>query len=76
MTKRKGKGDGAERTRAFAKEEIKKQFGIKVLGKAMLRLCKVCQRKDACLLYPITTRGEDCPYFKEVNNVTNNSNTG
>ncbi|MBA7592335.1 hypothetical protein ES708_34515 [subsurface metagenome] len=75
MTKKKLKVDGAAKSRTRTKEEIKKQFGIKVIGAVMLRLCKVCAFKSTCYLYPITTRGDDCPYFKEETDATNNTDT-
>ncbi|MBA7710946.1 hypothetical protein ES703_119896 [subsurface metagenome] len=41
---------------------IIKTYGILALKRARERLCQGCSRED-CLLLPLTTEGEDCPYF-------------
>ncbi|GAH46864.1 unnamed protein product, partial [marine sediment metagenome] len=43
--------------------EIEEQFGEEAIQKAKERLCSKCTRRF-CSLCPLTTKGEDCPYFK------------
>lgn len=45
------------------KLEIVELFGKGKLGAVIERLCGKCRIRDACRLYPITTKGEDCPYY-------------
>jgi len=57
------------RERIALKEEIRDLDGAKAIKKATKRLCLHCERWSKCFLVPITTKGEDCPYFcrkKEV----------
>lgn len=44
-------------------QEIIEKFGEEAIQEARKRLCSKC-KEDSCFLYPITTKGEDCPYFK------------
>jgi len=41
---------------------ILETFGQDNIKKATERLCAHCYRTP-CLLFPITSKGEDCPYF-------------
>ena len=43
---------------------VRLHFGEVCIQKARLRLCARCT-VAGCLLIPITTEGEDCPYFQE-----------
>lgn len=75
MIKKELKVDGAARTRAATQVAIRKRFGDKKLNAAYRRLCCKCVLAGSCLLIPLTTRGKNCPYFKEVKNATNNTDT-
>lgn len=43
-------------------------YASQKIRSAQRRLCFTCAVTD-CLLIPITTKGEDCPYHKEKINV-------
>lgn len=58
-------GIGAAREREAGKAEGKRLFGEARIGRAILRLCRQCEFSDTCLLFPLTTKGKDCPYFKK-----------
>ncbi len=58
------RGAGAERE--VKKAEVRKLFGMRYIGERVKRLCSVCPYRPTCLLYPVTTKGEDCPYFPET----------
>lgn len=47
-----------QRTQAF----IKRKYTARELAAAKRRLCDNCTMPE-CLLLPLTTRGENCPYF-------------
>lgn len=75
MTKKKVRVDGAVRVRIATQVEVRKRFGDKRINAAYKRLCCKCAFADICLLVPLTTRGKNCPYFKEVKDATNNTDT-
>ncbi len=68
----KGKTLGAKRVMSEAEERGKLQeiilerYGWDYVKEVMGRLCKTCET-NSCLLHPVTTKGEDCPYYKEKN---------
>jgi len=49
--------------RAAMQGKIYERFGEKAILEAQKRLCAKCQ-VSKCFLLPLTTKGEDCPYFK------------
>ncbi len=57
------------------KKEILESFGDDRLKDAVTRLCQFCKRNNHvfnssnwhdvnCHIIPLTTKGEDCPYFE------------
>jgi len=42
---------------------IKEKYGKEKIGEAKERLCSACTLCP-CVLLPITTKGEECPYYK------------
>jgi len=74
MTRKSSSVEGETKGRLATQREIRKRFGDKMLNAAYRRLCSKCASAGECLLIPLTTRGKDCPYFKEVKNATDNSN--
>ena len=54
---------GAIKERQRMQQEIVEQFGEEAIQKAIKRLCSKCAQ-GFCFLCPLTTEGEDCPYFK------------
>lgn len=53
---------GTIREQGIMQKEIRERFGEKAILVARKRLCEKCKALN-CSLLPITTRGEDCPYF-------------
>jgi len=51
------------RDRMTVQREIKERFGEDTIKLAKVRLCHRCKLAP-CFMLPLTTRGEDCPYFK------------
>ena len=51
------------KTRLAMREEIIMKFGIKAVGAATIRLCANCAVSN-CFLLPLTSTGEDCPYYR------------
>jgi len=49
--------------RASMQQKIVERFGVEKIYEASERLCSKCVVKCPDL-FPITTEGEDCPYFK------------
>ena len=54
---------GAIREQYGMQREIEGQFGEEAIRKATERLCSRCSVPH-CFLCPLTTKGEDCPYFE------------
>lgn len=52
-------------------EYIRAHFGMKFITEKLHQLCDRCIN-EPCRLLPITTKGEDCPYFKERPDVPGN----
>jgi len=56
-------------------QEIEERYGEEMLKQAVERLCYHCckttsyapsdWRNVTCHMYPITTKGEDCPYYEK-----------
>ena len=44
---------------------IEEKYGREKIEEAKERLCSACALCP-CVLLPITTKGEDCPYYKGV----------
>ena len=51
--------------RVAVQKDISSKFGIEAILEAKNRLCTNCGWSN-CLLFPITIKGEDCPYFKQA----------
>ena len=55
------------KTPEYNKPEIdltKERYKPAFIAAAYQRLCTRCLN-DPCLMLPLTTKGEDCPYFEE-----------
>lgn len=52
----------AARERENQKKALAEKFGLEAITKAYNRLCVNCKPTFHCLLYPLTSEGEDCPY--------------
>jgi len=63
MGRKIGSDMGVVRERRKMQQEIEKQFGEEAIQKARERSCSRCSELH-CFLYPLTTKGEDCPYFR------------
>lgn len=64
MPRRRDTGLGAIKERQRLQTKITERFGEKAILKARKRLCENCVM-GSCFLFPITTEGKDCPYFKQ-----------
>lgn len=53
----------AKRERQAAINHIINTYGRDRLDNAKVRLCYNCYKGIFCRLLPLTTTGEDCPYF-------------
>lgn len=51
--------------RVAAQERLRVKYGEAKILEAEKRLCDNCSRQYQCLLLPLTTFGEDCPYFSD-----------
>lgn len=48
---------------------IEEKFGVELIEQKRQELCANCAEKpktDNCNLYPITTNGNNCPYFRKI----------
>lgn len=52
-------------SREAIQKEIRQKYGMLKIRQYENRLCANCQRHD-CHLFPITSEGEDCPYFEQI----------
>ena len=54
-------------TKVHLQDQILAKFGPAKMGEARARLCQVCVFRDLhgrpCGLLPLTSEGNDCPYF-------------
>lgn len=66
MRKRDKEAEAVIRDRIESQKIILAKFGQEVIGKAEKRLCSHCTMPCMDILYPITTNGEDCPYFVKM----------
>ena len=48
-----------------ARELIRNTYGEEAIYNAHSRLCVSCGFSPECKYLPITTKGEDCPYYKK-----------
>jgi len=51
--------------RVKLQDEIRAQYGDKVIFSATKRLCQTCKYMRDCELIPVTTEGKDCPYYAQ-----------
>lgn len=51
--------------RELAQKKIREQYGMTTIKSKVAELCDNCE-KNPCHLLPITTQGEDCPYFEPL----------
>lgn len=64
--KSSGKKESPEaKTRRQTQERIIATYGKDKVDEYKLRYCSNCPSKPSCLLIPLTTKGELCPYYPE-----------
>ncbi len=56
------------RERKIMHREIVTRYGAGTVTLTIFRLCDNCG-EHPCFLLPITTNGDDCPYYKSVSKV-------
>ena len=56
----------ARTDRQKTQSAIIKKYGMTKVDEEKKRLCAICVMGGFCILIPITTTGEDCPYFQDL----------